>query len=119
MQRREVNLEPIESSRNRPLPGGEPIHYSGVVVIVPPDRVESCARDLDALAGVEVHHRHPESGRIVVVLEGRTAEEHLETLRRVHAVPGVRVAAPVYYYVESPSEVAEVEADSSVERRKH
>ena len=112
-------MEPIESSRNRPPASGEPAHYSGVVVIVAPDRLETCALDLDALAGVEVHYRHPESGRIVVVLEGRTAEEHLEILRRIHAVPDVLVAAPVYHYVEVTSEVAEVEAGSSVERREH
>jgi nitrate reductase NapAB chaperone NapD len=112
-------VEPIESSRNGPPASDEPAHYSGVVVIVPPDRVETCALDLDALAGVEVYHRHRERGRIVVVLEGRTAEEHLEILRRIHAVPDVLMAAPVYHYVEPTSEIAEVEADLSVERREH
>ena len=101
------------------MAGGEPVHYSGVVVIVPPDRMETCARDLDALAGVEVHYRHPESGRIVAVLEGQTAEDHLEILQRIQAVPNVLVAAPVYHYVDATSEVAEIEAGSSVERRKH
>jgi nitrate reductase NapAB chaperone NapD len=112
-------VKPIDSTRNGCADAGEQTHYSGVVVIVPPDRVKSCARDLDALAGVEVHYRHPESGRIVAVLEGRTAEEHLGILRRIHAVPDVLVAAPVYHYVEATPEVAEVEAGSSAERGKH
>ncbi|NIM00476.1 MAG: nitrate reductase formation protein NapD [Acidobacteria bacterium] len=88
----EIDMGPIEA----PLPA----HYSGVVIIVPPDRIERCARDIDALSGVEVHYRHPESGRIVVVLEGRNADEHLEMLRTIQAVPGVLVAAPVYHYVD-------------------
>jgi nitrate reductase NapAB chaperone NapD len=96
-------VEPIESFRNRPPAGGEPAHYSGVVVIVPPDRMETCARDLDALAGVEVHYRHPASGRIVAVLETETAEEQLETLQRIHALPDVLVAAPVYHYADAGS----------------
>jgi len=112
-------MQPIESFRNEPPADAEPAHYWGVVVIVPPDRVEPCARDLGALAGVEVYHRHPESGRIVVVLEGRAVEEHLETLRRIQAVPDVLVAAPVYHYVDATPEVAKVAAGSSVEQRKH
>ena len=112
-----VNVEPIESFRNGPHAGGEPVHYSGVVVIVPPDRVETCARDLGTLAGVELHYRHPESGRIVAVLEGRTAEENLEILRRIQAIPDVLVAAPVYHYVDATPDVAEGEAGSSVERK--
>jgi nitrate reductase NapAB chaperone NapD len=112
-------VKPVDSTRDGRAEGGEQTHYSGVVVIVPPGRVESCARDLDGLAGVEVHYRHPESGRIVAVLEGRTAEEHQETLRRMHAIPDVLVAAPVYHYVEASPEIAEVEADSPAERGKH
>ncbi len=77
-----------------------PVHYSGIVVIVPPERIEGCARDLDALAGVEVHYRHPESGRIVAVLEGPSADAHVEMLRRIQALPGVLVAAPVYHYLD-------------------
>ena len=85
-----------------------PVHYSGVVVIVPPEQIERCARDLDALADVEVHYRHPESGRIVAVLEGPSADAHLETLRRIQAVPGVMVAAPVYHYQDENPEQEEV-----------
>ena len=98
-------MEPIESSADRPPTAGETAHYAGVIVIVPPDRVEKCARDLAALSGVDVYHRHAESGRIVVVLEGRTVEKHLETLRRIQTVPDVLVAAPVYHYVDAGSSV--------------
>lgn len=112
-------MEPVESARNESPASGEPAHYSGVVVISPPDRMETCALNLDALPGVEVHYQHAESGRIVVVLEGRTAEEHLEILRRLHAVPDVLAVAPVYHYVDTNPEVVETEAESSVEQREH
>ncbi len=112
-------MDPIESSRNRPPAGGEAAHYSGVVVIVPPDRVETCALDLDALAGVDVHYRHAGSGRIVVVVESRTVDEHAEILRRIQAVPDVLVAAPVYHYVDATPEGSEVEAESTIEGRGH
>jgi len=90
-------------------PGEAPLpeHYSGVVVTVSPDFIGPCARDLEALSGVEVHYRHPESGRIVVVLEGRSADEHLEMLRRIQAVPGVLAVAPVYHYVDENPEQEE------------
>jgi len=113
------NVEPVDSARNEAPASGEPAHYSGVVVISPPDRMEACSLILDALAGVEVHYRHPESGRIVVVLEGRTAEEHLEILQRIHTVPDVLAVAPVYHYVDTNPEVFETEAESSVERGEH
>jgi nitrate reductase NapAB chaperone NapD len=111
-------VEPIESHSNEPLAGGEPAHYLGIVVIVPPDRVDTCARNLDSLVGVEVHYRHSESGRIVAVLESRNPEDHQDTMRRIQAAPDVLVAAPVYHYVDATSEDAEVEASSPVERMK-
>jgi len=97
----------------------EQAHYSGIVVIVRPDRLDSCVSDLDALPGVEVHYRHPESGRIVVVIEGRSTEEHLEMLRRIQALSDVLVAAPVYHYVQTNPEGVKVDADSSAPRREH
>ncbi len=87
-------------------------HYSGVLIIVSPERLEPCARDLDALEGVEVHYRHPESGRLVAVLEGRSADDHLEMLRRIQAVPGVLVAAPVYHYFDDPPNAAGAPGES-------
>lgn len=80
------------------------VHYSGVVVTVRPERMETCAQDLDDLSGVEVHHRHPDSGRLVVVVECRTIDEQQQALQRIQAVPGVLVAAPVYHYVDETAE---------------
>ncbi len=110
-------MEPIESSPNGITADSGAAHYSGVVVVVPPARIENCARELDALEGVEVHYRQAESGRIVAVLEGGTAAWHEEILQRIQAVPGVLVVAPVYHYVDTNSELAGDEPGSCAGRR--
>jgi nitrate reductase NapD len=76
------------------------VHISGILVTTRPDDTAACIEDLAALAGVEVHHRQPESGRIVVVQEGTSVEEQEDGLRRIQALPRVVSACLVQHVVD-------------------
>ncbi len=78
-----------------------PVQYSGILVITRPSDFESCVRELEALDGIEVHHRDPESGRIIVVQEGSTPEEHENKLIGIRGLPHVILAELVYHLVDS------------------
>ena len=87
-------------------------HYSGVLVVVPPDHLDECRRTLDQLPGVEVHHCHAESGRIVVVHESASLEEQEERLFQIRALPRVALAELVYHYHDKETVATEPVADS-------
>jgi len=92
-------------------------HYSGILVVVPPSHIDDCRRALDDLPGVEVHHCHAESGRIVVVHESTNLKEQEERLLQMRALPHVILAEPVYHYLDSEPAAAEtVAARDSQER---
>ena len=84
------------------------MHYSGILVVVPRERFAACARRLDALSDVEVHLRHPESGRLIAVVETESLEAQQETLRRIQAETDVLLAELVFHYRdrEAPDQVA-------------
>ena len=75
-------------------------HYSGVLVVTEKGAVDHCAEAIDALDGVEVHLRHPETARLVAVLEGESVAVHEGHLERIRAVPRVLMAGLVYHYVD-------------------
>jgi nitrate reductase NapD len=82
-------------------------HYSGILVVAPPIHFDECRRALDDLPGVEVHHGHAESGRIVVVHESASLEEQEERLLQIRALPNVVLAELVYHYLDSEPAAAE------------
>ena len=79
----------------------EPARYSGILVITSPAHVDTCRRHLEELAGVEVHHWHLESGRIVIVHESDSVTDQEERLIEIRSVPHVILAEPVYHYVDT------------------
>jgi len=70
-------------------------------VVVPAVRVDESVRALGGLSGVEVHHVHAESGRIIVVLESASLAEQEQGLVQIRGLPGVILAEPVYHYRDS------------------
>jgi len=90
---------------------GTSTHYSGILVVVPPSHFDDCRRALDDLPGVEVHHCHAESGRIVVVHESASLEEQEQRLLQIRALPNVALAELVYHYLDSESAAAGPVAD--------
>jgi len=82
-------------------------HYSGIVVVTAPAELEACRRDLEALPGVEIHHADRVGGRLVAVQETATARAQEEGLRRIQALPRVRVAALVEHRIDAAPERGE------------
>jgi nitrate reductase NapD len=76
------------------------MHVSGILVVVRPGEVGTAALRLEALPGVEVHHRDPDGGRLVVVLESPDLQGQEEGLRRIQRLPGVLTAALVAHRSE-------------------
>lgn len=81
------------------------MHYSGILVVSDPRRADDCARGVEALPGIEVHLRYPESGRLIAVQETATAGEQEAGLRRIQALPGVVFAALVHHVIDAETEV--------------
>ena len=79
----------------------EDFHYSGVLVLTRPERLESCAAEVGAIPGVDVYLRDEKAGRLIAVLESDDTEGQEVLLGRVRAVPGVLSAALVYHFVDS------------------
>jgi periplasmic nitrate reductase NapD len=81
------------------------MNVSGILVVVPPSRVEDTKARLESLPGVEVHHVEPESGRIVVVQEAASVDEEVAALGRIKTMNGVMLAEMVYHlFDETPPE---------------
>ena len=75
------------------------MNLSGILVVVPPDAIETIVSQLDELPGVSVHHRDDPTGRIIVVQEAETVHAEVDGLRRIKALPGIIFAELVYHYL--------------------
>ncbi len=82
------------------------MHYSGILVVAKPLRVGDCRRQLENLPGVEVHYCVPETGRLVVVQETADVEGQEKGLRRIQALPMVKLAALVEHRIDSEADAA-------------
>ncbi len=80
------------------------MNLSGILVVVPPERLADCAADLAALPGVEVHHTDPVTGRLIVVQEARDVDAEVAGLLAIKARPHVRAAEMVYHYFANEGE---------------
>lgn len=76
------------------------MNYSGILVLVNPERTDEMAETLNALPGVEVFQRDPGKGRMVLVQEASNIDSEVDGLRRIQTVPGVTLAEMVYHYFE-------------------
>jgi len=84
-------------------------HYSGILVTADAAALERCRREVEALPGVEVHYLYPDSGRLIAVQETDTVEQQEEGLRRIQALPTVKIAALVEHRIEEAPGAAEGE----------
>ena len=80
------------------------MNLSGIVVVVPPERLADCAADLATLPGVEVHHTDPATGRLIVVQEADDVAAEMAGLMVIKARPHVRMAEMVYHYFANEGE---------------
>ncbi len=80
------------------------MNLSGILVVVPPERLADCAADLATLPGVEVHHSDPATGRLIVVQEADDVAAEMAGLTAIKARPHVRMAEMVYHYFANEGE---------------
>jgi nitrate reductase NapAB chaperone NapD len=75
---------------------------SGLCLMVRPERMAEVERQLDELPWLEVHARDEPTGRLIVVQEHATVEEHRQGLRQLQAIPDVLTADLVVHHKGSP-----------------
>lgn len=75
-----------------------PLNISGILVVVPVDRLSGTIEALNALPGVEVHHTDEATGRIVVTQEAASVGAEVDGLLRIKALPHVILAEMVQHY---------------------
>jgi nitrate reductase NapD len=80
------------------------MNLSGILVVVPPERLDACIADLETLPGVEVHHTDPATGRLIVVQEAADVDAEMAGLTAIKARPHVRAAEMVYHYFATEGE---------------
>ena len=74
---------------------------SGLCVTARADRLGEIEETIRGRPGLEVHARDPQSGKLAVVQERATIEEHRQGLRELQALPGVLTAELVLHYRDS------------------
>jgi nitrate reductase NapD len=87
------------------------MNISGILVVVPVEKVTTAIQALNAIPGVEVHHADPARGRIVVTQEADSIEGEVEGIRKIKALPDVILAEMVHHYFEPEGETSGQEGE--------
>lgn len=85
------------------------MNISGILVVVPSNRLASSIASLNALPGVSVHHTDPSTGRIIVTQEAETTSAEIDGLQQIKALPDVVLAELVYHYFEHQTPESAIE----------
>jgi periplasmic nitrate reductase NapD len=81
------------------------MNISGILVVVPPEYIDSMIDRLDQLDGIDVHHRDDSTGRIVITQEAEHIRDEVDGLKRIKALPHVILAEMVYHCFEEDGEL--------------
>ncbi len=73
---------------------------SGIYVLIDPDCWDSATTTLGQMTGIDLHQRDAGSGRLVLTQEAESTGAQIAGLEQIQQVRGVRLAGPVYHYVE-------------------
>ncbi len=83
---------------------------SGILVVVPKNRLSRVISSLKTVPGVSVHHTDPRTGRIVATLEADTTSAEIDGLQQIKALPDVLLAELVYHYLEQDTGEGRIES---------
>jgi len=75
------------------------MNLSGIVVAVPPQKLNEGIAALNAISNIEVHQSDETTGQIVVVQEAENVNLEIDGLKKIKALPMVTYAEMVYHYV--------------------
>ncbi|MGD2083450.1 MAG: chaperone NapD [Chromatiales bacterium] len=92
------------------------MNLSAILVLVRPDQLDACAAALNRIQGVEVHHRDPTAGRLIVTQEAETVSDEIDGFRRIQAQPDVITAELVYHWFEEDESLRTDEAGGGLLR---
>ena len=87
-------------------------HIASIVVYAARKRTERIAEEIAQLPLAEVHGLSAESGRIVVTLEGPTANDVLNQIQQIQHIDGVLSAALVYQCADTEDAMNEEVPDA-------
>ena len=97
------------------------MQYSGILVRLQPDAWDEGLNRLGALTTIEIHHREPQTGRVIVVVESEGLAGQEAALKAIRDLPGVILAEPVYHYApeDAPEDAAEAAPEDGTPDAKH
>jgi len=75
------------------------MNLSGIVVAVPPTKLNEGIAALNAINNIEVHQSDELTGQIVIVQEAENVNMEIDGLKKIKALPMVTYAEMVYHYV--------------------
>ncbi len=75
------------------------MNLSGIVVAVPPQKLEEAIHTLNAFDHLEVHQSDVSTGQIVVVQEAENTQQEIDSLKAIKKLPLVTYAEMVYHYI--------------------
>jgi len=88
------------------------MNVSGILVVVPPVKMQETIESLNALPGVEVHHTDTENGRLVATIEAETIQAEVDGLKRVKTLPHIILAEMVHHhFIEDDEIIRHIPAD--------
>jgi periplasmic nitrate reductase NapD len=93
---------------HRELAGMSEVHIASCVAFVLPEAVEGVARAIQATGLAEVPRRD-ERGRLVVLIERRSAGEVLDVIDAIRALEGVLAVHLAYQHAEPESDLQELQ----------
>jgi nitrate reductase NapAB chaperone NapD len=87
------------------------MNISGIAVTTAPKWVETVARLLSEIEGVEVSQTDVGSGKLVVVQEAASVGAEVESFKRIRALPHVMAVDLVQHYFEHDNELIDAIPD--------
>ena len=76
------------------------MNISGIYVLIDLQSWESAIDSLRQLPGVDLHQSDASSGRLVLTQDVGSTDSQMAGLEQIKRIRGVRLAEPVYHYVE-------------------
>jgi periplasmic nitrate reductase NapD len=89
---------------NGPCHEAAEVHIAGVLIQVLPRHVADIGNAVSLLPGAEVTHATPD-GRVVAVLEARSARAVVQQIDSIRALAGVANVALVYQHAEAEEDM--------------
>lgn len=76
------------------------MNLSAILALLREDRFDAGMAMLAAQPGVEVHHRDPATGRVILIQEAESVNDEVDGLKAIKALPGVIFAELIYHVFE-------------------